>query len=59
MNLRGSLIKGPWTASLWAENLFDKAYTEEFFANEFLGLFGDIRYPGTPRRYGLTVGFRF
>jgi iron complex outermembrane recepter protein len=50
---------GSWRATLWAQNLLDKKYTEEFFANEFLGLFSDIRYPGTPRRYGLSVTYQF
>jgi iron complex outermembrane recepter protein len=51
--------RGPFRAQIWSRNTFDKKYTEEFFANEFLGLFGDIRYPGSPRRYGLSLSYSF
>lgn len=51
--------RGPLQVQLWSRNLFDRKYTEEFFANEFLGLFSDIRYPGSPRRYGLTLSYSF
>jgi iron complex outermembrane receptor protein len=43
----------------YANNVFDKKYTEEFFAQQFSGLFSDIRYPGTPRRYGVGATIRF
>lgn len=59
VNARITADLGSWRAALWATNLLDKEYTEEFFANEFLGLFNDIRYPGTPRRYGLSLTYRF
>ena len=47
------------TLSAFAENLFDENYTEEFFAQQFSALMSDIRYPGTPRRYGLSAMLRF
>lgn len=50
---------GSWSMTLWAKNLLDKAYTEEFFAKEFAGTANDIRYPGEPRTYGLTLEYRF
>lgn len=59
VNARITADLGSWRATLWAQNLLDKEYTEEFFANEFLGLFSDIRYPGTPRRYGLSLTYQF
>ncbi len=59
VNARIGVDLNAWRVTLWARNLFDEEYTEEFFANEFLGLFSDIRYPGTPRRYGASVMYRF
>lgn len=47
------------TLSAFAENLFNKKYTEEFFGEQFSALFSDLRYPGTPRRYGVSASFKF
>jgi iron complex outermembrane receptor protein len=58
-NARLTVAVSSWRATLWAQNLFDQKYTEEFFANEYLGLFSDIRYPGTPRRYGVSLTYQF
>ena len=59
VNARASYRFGQWETALWARNLLNKRYTEEFFAKEYLGEPQDIRYPGTPRLYGLTVRYRF
>jgi iron complex outermembrane recepter protein len=48
-----------WEFGLFADNLFDHRYTEEFFAREFLGASNDIRWPGTPRRFGMTARVSF
>ncbi len=58
-NARLTVALSSWRATLWAQNLFDEKYTEEFFANEYLGGFSDIRYPGTPRRYGVSLTYQF
>jgi iron complex outermembrane receptor protein len=50
---------GSWRTTLWAQNLLNKAYTEEFFAKEYAGTFNDIRYPGNPRLYGVSLLYRF
>lgn len=59
VNVRASLERGPVTLSVFAENLLDRGYTEEFFARQFSNLFSDIRFPGTPRRIGVSATFRF
>ena len=59
VNMRLAAEFGSWTATLWSKNLLDKAYTEEFFAKEYAGTANDIRYPGEPRTYGLTLTYRF
>ena len=51
--------KDDLTITFYAENLFDHEYTEEFFAQEWLGLVSDIRWPGRPRRYGVRVRHEF
>jgi iron complex outermembrane recepter protein len=50
---------GNWETALWTKNALNKRYTEEFFAKEYLGEPQDIRYPGTPRLYGVTVQYHF
>lgn len=59
VNSRIAVDIGSWTATLWAKNLLDKAYTEEFFPREFAGTATDIRYPAEPRTFGLTLKYRF
>lgn len=59
VNARLTLDMGRYTVAAFVENLFDVAYTEEFFAKNFSAGFTDIRYPGLPRRYGVTAGFKF
>lgn len=59
VDARVSADFGKWTVAGFAENLFDKDFTEEFFASQFAGLLTDIRYPGAPRRYGLSVTYQF
>jgi iron complex outermembrane receptor protein len=48
-----------YSIGLYATNLFKERYTEEFFAQEFSALANDIRYPGQPRRYGVTLTSTF
>jgi iron complex outermembrane receptor protein len=50
---------GGWQVTAFAKNLFNEKYTEEFFAREFVGTVTDIRWPNTPRRYGVETTFRF
>lgn len=57
VNARLELSNGPWTAALWAKNLFD----EEYAANSFFIAtpFGTSYIPilGQQRTFGLTVTF--
>ena len=48
-----------FSLALYATNLFNERYTEEFFAKEFSAGANDIRYPGQPRRYGVAFTFDF
>lgn len=59
VNARLTLDMGRYTVAAFVENLFDVAYTEEFFAKTFSAGLTDIRYPGTPRRYGVTASLKF
>lgn len=59
VNARVSLAIGNFNAAIYAKNLFDRKYTEEFFSKDFSGGAADIRYPGSPRRYGVSLGYTF
>lgn len=48
-----------WRLTAFARNLFNEKYTEEFFAREYTGLATDIRWPNSPRRYGVEAVYRF
>jgi iron complex outermembrane receptor protein len=48
-----------FSIAAYVTNLFKERYTEEFFAQEFSALANDIRYPGQPRRYGVTLTSTF
>ncbi|MBO9375879.1 TonB-dependent receptor [Sphingomonas histidinilytica] len=48
-----------YSIALYATNLFKERYTEEFFAKEFSAGAADIRYPGQPRRYGVSATLNF
>ncbi len=48
-----------WKLTAFAKNLFNEKYTEEFFSTDFTGLVADIRWPNTPRRYGIEATYRF
>lgn len=50
--------RGPFTASAWAKNLSDKFYTTAQV--DGLGAFGFVyNHVGTPRTFGVTVGYEF
>ncbi len=60
VDARISLESGDtWRVTAFAKNLFNTRYTEEFFAREFIGTATDIRWPNTPRRYGVEISTRF
>ncbi len=48
-----------WRVTAFARNLFNEKYSEEFFSREFIGTVADIRWPNTPRRYGIEATLRF
>jgi iron complex outermembrane receptor protein len=50
---------GKFSITGYADNLFNRKYTEEFFAQEWLFLFSDIRFPGRPRSYGARLRYDF
>jgi outer membrane receptor protein involved in Fe transport len=47
--------EGPWSASVWVRNIFDKDYdlTRNFFVN------ANVAQPGLPRTYGVRLNYRF
>lgn len=59
VNARLTLEAPRYSVAVYASNLFDERYTEEFFAKEFSAGANDIRYPGQPRRYGIALTFDF
>ena len=58
-NGRISLESDQWSVTLWAENLFDVAYNEEFQPRELTGFQTDILQRNTPRRYGVRLSYQF
>jgi iron complex outermembrane recepter protein len=48
-----------YSIGVYVTNLFKERYTEEFFAKEFSAGASDIRYPGQPRRYGVSATYNF
>lgn len=59
VNARLTLDFGSYSLALFAKNLFNVDYTEEFFSKDFSGGGTDIRYPGSPRRYGIAATLKF
>ncbi|MDF2640690.1 MAG: TonB-dependent receptor [Novosphingobium lindaniclasticum] len=59
VNARLTYDAGAWSLAAYASNLFNAKYTEEFFGREFSAGANDIRYPGQPRRYGVTASYSF
>lgn len=59
VNARMTLAIEQFSLAVFAQNLFNKKYTEEYFSKAFSAGFTDIRYPGAPRRYGVSAGFKF
>ncbi|MBW7836958.1 MAG: TonB-dependent receptor [Sphingomonadales bacterium] len=47
------------SVTAYANNVTNHKYSAEFFAQEWLALLTDIRYPGVPRRYGVRVKYNF
>jgi iron complex outermembrane receptor protein len=59
VNLSATLRNGNFAVSLWAKNLFDEKYFEEFVSREFAGTIFDVAFPAATRRYGITASMRF
>lgn len=59
VNARLSATMGRFEAAIYARNLFNEKYTEEFFSKAFSGAGSDIRYPSSPRRYGVSMTYSF
>ncbi|MES2495602.1 MAG: TonB-dependent receptor [Pseudomonadota bacterium] len=59
VNARLTWDAGAYSVALYATNLLKERYTEEFFAKEFSAGASDIRYPGQPRRYGVSATLTF
>jgi iron complex outermembrane receptor protein len=55
VNVRLSLERGAWHATLFARNLFGRSYQEWFFASRFVGLPTDISWPSPPRAFGVEL----
>jgi outer membrane receptor protein involved in Fe transport len=58
VNLRvGAKLDGDLDVSLWANNVFDKAYTQADYVSNLFGANDPAfqRYLGRPREYGVTV----
>ena len=57
LDLRAGVGNDNWSLMAFASNLTDESYLEEVIpAPEFGGTFN---YPGTERRYGLELNYRF
>ena len=55
-------IKGnsTWFVGVYVKNLLDEDYSGEYVAAEYSGAaFGDLRWPGQPRTFGLELGVKF
>lgn len=48
-----------WRLTLFGKNIFNEKYAEEFLAKEYTGLVADIKWPNTPRRYGIEAVYNF
>ncbi|HEY8353011.1 MAG TPA: TonB-dependent receptor, partial [Sphingomonadales bacterium] len=59
VNARIALENDHYQLMFYAENLFKEKYVHEFVAMEWSGAFNDVKYPGTPRRYGIRGTVRF
>jgi len=59
VNARLTWDAGAYSVALYATNLLKERYTEEFFAKEFSAGASDIRYPGQPRRCGVSATLTF
>ncbi len=59
VNARIALENDHYQLMFYAENLFKEKYVHEFVAMEWSGTFNDVKYPGTPRRYGIRGTVRF
>lgn len=59
VNARAAVEFGSLEVVVWAQNLFDEEYFEEFVSREFAGTIADVGFLGRPRTYGVTTTFRF
>jgi iron complex outermembrane receptor protein len=50
---------GHTSVAFWGKNLTNQNYTEEFFPKQWCCTFTGIRWPGQPRRFGVTVTRHF
>ncbi len=54
-----TLENGPLAITAYVENLSNHDYTVEFYAQEWIALVSDIRWPNQPRRYGARIRYQF
>lgn len=59
VNARVSLETEQIQFTIWAENLFNEKYHNEFIAPQWSGGLSQLAYPGQPRRYGARATYRF
>jgi iron complex outermembrane receptor protein len=45
------------TVSGYVRNLFDTHYNQLLLSNR--GFYGTVAFPGAPRTYGMTIGYKF
>jgi iron complex outermembrane receptor protein len=58
-NVRFTLKGEQWSVAAYANNLFDKKYTEEYFSRVYSGAGSSLYWPATGRLVGLELGYRF
>lgn len=56
---RIALVRGPMEVKVFAENLFNFSYVTSHDPNFAFGFDQDDAYPATPRRYGVSLSYKF
>ena len=60
LNGRVSVETDNWLLVLWARNIFDELYWQDYNASAFSGLpFGDIAFLARGRTFGVDLEYRF
>jgi iron complex outermembrane receptor protein len=59
VNLRLIADISNWELSLYATNVLNEKYTEEFCSKEFCGGVTDLRWPAMPRQVGAALRYTF